>query len=61
MCVCVLDGIGAGGSFSSSRRRRFVRGEKYNGYGVYEWPNGDKYMGDWRDNERCGRGVFLAR
>ena len=27
------------------------------GYGVYEWKNGDKYEGFWQDNQPHGKGI----
>ena len=32
----------------------------YNGYGIFTWPNGDTYMGDWARGIRSGRGIFRS-
>ncbi len=29
------------------------------GRGVYVWPEGDRYEGDWVDMKRAGRGVYV--
>ena len=32
-----------------------------NGYGTYVWQNGNKYIGDWKDDRCHGVGVKLFR
>ena len=32
-----------------------------NGYGVYTYPNGDKYEGEWRDGRRHGQGEYIYK
>ena len=27
------------------------------GYGVYKWPDGSKYEGDWKSDKQHGKGV----
>ena len=34
------------------------RGDCSNGWGTYTWANGDKYVGDFRDNKRNGQGTY---
>lgn len=34
-----------------------LRGGMAHGRGVFTWPNGDKYEGDWQDDKPHGRGV----
>ena len=29
-------------------------------YGIFTWPNGDTYMGDWMKGIRCGKGIFRS-
>jgi hypothetical protein len=31
---------------------------KKHGKGMYQYANGDKYIGDWIDDRRTGQGVF---
>ena len=28
-------------------------------YGIYSWPNGDKYFGEYKDNSRNGHGTYI--
>ena len=35
-----------------------VQGNCYNGQGTYTWPDGDKYVGEFRDNKRTGQGTY---
>jgi hypothetical protein len=30
----------------------------HNCFGSYTWANGDKYIGDWKDNKRNGQGTL---
>ncbi|CAM9391566.1 unnamed protein product, partial [Laminaria digitata] len=30
------------------------------GYGVYSWPSGDVFMGQWRNGLRHGPGMFRS-
>jgi hypothetical protein len=32
----------------------------YNGYGIFTWPNGDTFMGSWRNGRREGAGIFRS-
>lgn len=32
----------------------------HQGYGVYSWPNGDVFMGQWQDGVREGVGIFRS-
>ena len=51
--------------------KRYPSGEKYEGYfnarglrhgkGTYLWPNGDKYVGDWINDEATGQGIYYSR
>ena len=34
-----------------------VEGNCVNGHGVYTWPTGDRYEGEWKDDKRAGHGV----
>ena len=29
-----------------------------NGYGTYTWPDGEKYVGEWTDNNMNGQGTY---
>ncbi len=29
-----------------------------NGQGTYTYPNGDQYVGQWKDGKKHGRGVY---
>lgn len=33
---------------------------KKQGYGIYTWPNGDVFMGQWVDEVRHGGGIFRS-
>lgn len=35
-----------------------VKRNKFNGYGVFTWPTGGTYVGDWVDDKRQGFGIF---
>ena len=30
-----------------------------NGKGIYHYPNGDKYVGEWKDDKFHGVGMYL--
>ena len=34
------------------------RGLKQNGAGYQEWPNGDRYEGEWKDGQMHGKGAL---
>lgn len=36
-----------------------IDGDCIDGLGTYLWPNGDKYVGEWKDGKRNGRGSFI--
>ena len=35
-----------------------ISGDCVNGYGTYTYANGDKYVGEWKDDKRYGQGTF---
>ena len=35
-----------------------ISGDCVNGYGTYVWDNGDKYVGEWKNNLFEGQGTF---
>ncbi|WAR27282.1 ANMY1-like protein, partial [Mya arenaria] len=37
-----------------------VEGHRKKGRGIFTWPNGDRYEGDYLDNEREGQGTAMA-
>ena len=43
--------------FSSSVVAECISGDCTNGYGVYEWDNGDKYVGESKNNKSHGLGI----
>ena len=34
-----------------------IRGDCFNGQGTYSWPNGQKYVGQWKDGKQNGQGT----
>jgi len=44
--------------FSSSVFAGCISGDCVSGYGVYEWNNGAKYVGEWKYDKRIGQGTF---
>ena len=30
-----------------------------NGNGIFTWPNGERYNGGWKDDQRCGQGEMI--
>jgi len=36
-----------------------VDGDCANGPGTYIWPNGNKYMGEWKNGKPNGKGIFI--
>ena len=36
-----------------------IEGDCVNGLGTYIWPNGDKYIGEWKNGKRDGIGSFI--
>ena len=34
-----------------------IKGDCENGYGTYTYENGDKYVGEWKDNKTHGQGT----
>ncbi|MCH2045230.1 MAG: hypothetical protein MK212_14030 [Saprospiraceae bacterium] len=43
---------------STSASARCTSGDCTNGFGHYEWKNGEKYIGNWREGKMFGYGVF---
>ena len=35
-----------------------ISGDCVNGYGTYVWDNGDKYVGEWKNNLFEGQGTY---
>jgi peptidoglycan hydrolase-like protein with peptidoglycan-binding domain len=35
-----------------------IKGDCENGQGTYNWPNGDKYMGNWEEGKMTGQGTY---
>jgi len=35
-----------------------IEGDCNNGYGIYTFGNGDKYVGEWKDGKRHGQGTY---
>ena len=60
--------VAARQSFSSTSMVTGLRGEKYegdvnaegkrHGKGTLSWPNGNRYIGYWREGKMCGAGIF---
>ena len=44
--------------FSSVSWSGCVQGNCANGQGVYTWPDGSKYVGQWKDDKRNGQGTL---
>jgi len=36
-----------------------ISGDCKNGKGTYTWPNGDKYIGNWKDDKADGKGTII--
>jgi S1-C subfamily serine protease len=45
-------------SFSMVTWSQCIRGNCFNGQGTYSWPDGQKYVGQFKDGERNGQGTF---
>jgi 1-phosphatidylinositol-4-phosphate 5-kinase len=35
-----------------------LEGNCQNGEGIYLWPNGNQYIGNWKDGKRSGQGSY---
>jgi len=35
-----------------------MKDSKFDGFGEYTWPNGQIYLGDFKNNIRVGKGLF---
>ncbi len=33
--------------------------DKKHGHGKYTWPDGRKYIGEWKNDKRHGRGTYV--
>ena len=40
--------------------RQCIKGNCKNGQGTYTWPSGDKYVGEYKDSKRHGKGTLLG-
>lgn len=56
------------GAYSSDYKYNSEKGSKYciagncdNGYGMYVFDNGDKYVGEWNNGKREGQGVYYYK
>ena len=36
-----------------------ISGNCVNGYGTYTWPNGNKYVGEFKDGKENGQGTYI--
>ena len=48
---CDEAGLAQGPGKAISNEGGFKDG-KFDGHGIYTWPNGDKYVGEWKDSEK---------
>ena len=46
---------------SNNKNILFLREEYGNGQGTYIYPNGEKYVGDWKNGKYHGQGTFTYR
>ena len=46
---------------STAQKEGCVKGDCYNGFGVWEWKSGSTYMGSFKDGNRHGYGYFLFK
>ena len=44
---------------SSSVFAACIKGNCSNGFGTYEWTDGDKYVGEWNDGKNEGQGTYI--
>ena len=42
-----------------AQESRCVSGNCINGYGVYNWINGDSYEGNWKESKLDGNGTYI--
>ena len=35
--------------------------DKKEGHGMFSWPEGKKYEGDWKDNKQHGKGYYITK
>jgi hypothetical protein len=40
--------------------RTFFLKDKKQGYGCFEWPDGRKYRGEWKNGKQHGRGFYTG-
>ena len=45
--------------FSSLAWSKCISGNCYDGQGAYTWPDGNKYVGEYRDGKRHGQGTYI--
>jgi len=43
---------------TTSLQQGCIKGNCENGYGIYVYPNGDIYEGEWLNNQRHGKGTM---
>ena len=41
-----------------SQQTGCIKWDCENGYGTYNYVNGDKYVGEWKDNKKYGLGTY---
>ncbi len=55
----VEEGLWEYGRYVASGKNNYgcISGDCANGYGVYHWKNGERYIGYWKNNKREGKGT----
>ena len=56
MCVALM--FSAGGAFALPQCPSDTKVTWSNCVGTYTWPNGDKYVGEYRDDKKTGQGTY---
>ena len=46
--------------WNSSAFARCIGGNCVNGKGTWEWPNGNKYVGEFKDSKLNGEGIYTS-